>query len=232
MPSFCGSVSAPRPASSRASSPEANFATYHVITRISVAATMFGTATRNFCSISVAGREIASICSASRAAISDGTKTKMKTISANHARASPCRSESWIVPAELVRAGGGEDARQPSRASTLASSQPTKPMMAAPTMFGTIASSLASISCTGSSRPCSSKAERMVGDEEQDHQPEEDVGDGLAHRLHPGLLTTACRGRGRLEERILFTTARMHGREQPGDQREDGAGDEATADSR
>ena len=136
------------------SSPDANLATYQVMTRISVAATMFGTAVRNFCSMSLAGREIASICSASSAAISDGMNTKMKTIvpatrEIFTVSASPICPPSLSAPAAARRF-------VTSPRSTFASSQPTKPMMPAPTMFGTIASSFASISCTGSSRPRSS----------------------------------------------------------------------------
>ncbi len=47
--------------------------------------------------------------------------------------------------------------------STFATSQPTKPITAAPKTFGTMSSSLESIDCTGSSSPRSSNAARMLG---------------------------------------------------------------------
>ena len=47
--------------------------------------------------------------------------------------------------------------------STFATSQPTKPITAAPNTFGSMSSSLPSMPCTGSSSPRRSKAARMLG---------------------------------------------------------------------
>ena len=77
MPSLAGSASAPTFCSSERSSMAAKRATYQVSSTMTTAAMMCGTAVRNCCSMSVAGRLMASIFRASSAAISAGTSTMM-----------------------------------------------------------------------------------------------------------------------------------------------------------
>ncbi len=75
-PRRSGSVLKPRPSSRRPTISAPNFATYHVMTRMTAAAIKLGTEARMTDSISVAGAEIGSIPSASSAAIRAGMITR------------------------------------------------------------------------------------------------------------------------------------------------------------
>ena len=122
---------------------------------------MLGTAANILPSMSVAGLEIASILSASSAAISAGTNTKISTmvptiVEMRSVESSPIRCAPLSAPAVariLVT----------SPASTLPTSQPAKPMRNAATMFGTISRNLVTIALTGSSSPPRSKTLRIAG---------------------------------------------------------------------
>ena len=120
--------------------------------RISAAAMMFGTAASNLPSMSVAGLDIASSLSTSSAAISAGTNTKIST---RVPTICEIRSRGVEAPGAARRRSAPAAARMfvVSPASTLPSSQPTKPMTNAANTLGSIASALATMTRTGSSRP-------------------------------------------------------------------------------
>ena len=80
----------------------------------------------------------------------------------------PARRDSFTVSARpiwlpILSAPAAASRLVTSPRSTLATSQPTKPITAAPNTFGTMSSSLVSMDCTGSSSPRRSKAARMLG---------------------------------------------------------------------
>ena len=80
----------------------------------------------------------------------------------------PARRDSFTVSARpiwlpILSAPAAASRLVTNPRNTLATSQPTKPITAAPNTFGTMSSSLESIACTGSSSPRSSKTARMLG---------------------------------------------------------------------
>ena len=95
---------------------------------------MSGTASNSLCSIAVAGFDSASICSASSAAISAGTKTRMNTIvpsrrdrfiEGDNPRLAACLSRPALAARLLTRP-----------LTILATTQPAKPIAPAATTSG------------------------------------------------------------------------------------------------
>ena len=160
-PTRSGRVSKPSVASRLASSWLANDATSQVTTRIRPAAMMCGTAASIMPSMSVAGFDIASIFSASSAAISEGRNTATNTSMPSTADGftvsfSPARPPSRSMPAVRLR-------WVVMLRSTVATIQPTAPMMKAPSALGSMSSVLVTMALSGSSRPSICSAPRMAG---------------------------------------------------------------------
>ena len=202
--------------------PEANFATYQVITRISAAAMMCGTAARSFCSMSVAGREIASIWSASSAAISDGTKTRMKTIvpatrESFTVSASPMLPPSLSAPAaarRFVDESAKDFRKQPADETEDRSAHDIRHH----------GEKLRQHRLHRFEEAVQFVRRKDRRQEEQDHQPEQHVRDRLAHRLHPGFLRQLVVERRGREDPVHRRPDQ--GREEPDKQREERAANE------
>ena len=143
---------------------------------------MFGTAASILPSMSVAGLEIASILSASSAAISAGTNTKISTMVPTIREMRRRRIESQAMRA-LIGAGGGEDVGHQSR--KYFSKQPAD--KADDERREHVGQNVENLGHHHLDRIEQSAQLEDVEDrrhEQQQHQPEEHVADALAHRLH------------------------------------------------